>query len=262
MTALLQVFVVACALSACSSAYSPATLPGAVSARQSNRDGSLQVLVPAGEFIMGSTDSALPADEKPAHTVYLNAFWIDRTEISNAHYAACVNAGVCAPIISPRPDMDVHPYYPVQGIAWPEAVAYCEWVGRRLPTEAEWEKAARGPGRATYPWGDQPPNQNLANFDAKVGDVVPVDSLQAGASPYAALNMAGNVWEWVADWYDESYYAQSPTENPTGPETGTLRGIRGGAWNTGPEAIPAANRFWAFPGRNDFDGFRCAANAE
>jgi formylglycine-generating enzyme required for sulfatase activity len=235
----------------------PAPAVGAT--RVAEVDGMVGVYVPAGDFLMGSgeEDGEAAADEKPQRTVYLDAFWMDRTEVTNAQYGRCVEAGACAALVTPRPDTAEQPDYPVQGVAWEQAVNYCEWAGRRLPTEAEWEKAARGKDGRLYPWGNSSPAAHLLNFDFSRGDVVDVGAYPEGAGPYGVLDMAGNVWEWVADWYGEDYYAEAPAENPPGPEEGTLRVIRGGAWNTAGRAVRAANRFWAAPYRNDFDGFRC-----
>jgi formylglycine-generating enzyme required for sulfatase activity len=222
----------------------------------------VMIFIPAGEFIMGSSEADAEADddEKPQHRVYLEAYWIDQTEVTNAMYTGCVAAGVCRPIVTPRPDMADWPNYPAQGVIWSQAQAYCQWVGRRLPTEAEWEKAARGTDGRLYPWGEAPSDASRANFDFLVGDVTEVGSYPDGASPYGVLDMAGNVWEWVADWYDEAYYQEAPYENPPGPSFGLTRVIRGGAWNVTGRGLRGATRFWAFPDRNDFDGFRCAAD--
>lgn len=154
------------------------------------------------------------------------------------------------------------PNQPVQGLAWTQANVYCQWVDRRLPTEAEWEKAARGTDARIYPWGNELLNEPTANYDFLFNQFMDVGSFQAGASPYGLFDMAGNVWEWTADWYDENYYAISPYENPTGPESGNIKVIRSGAWNTILRAIRVTNRHWAFPSRDDIVGFRCARSVE
>jgi serine/threonine-protein kinase len=226
----------------------------------SGQDEMVMNFVPAGEFMMGSSDADVDAeqDEKPQHAVYLAAYWMDRTEVTNALYARCVTAEVCTPVISLRSDAGQLPDYPVQGVTWTQSSDYCQWVGRRLPTEAEWEKAARGVDGRIYPWGNTPPDPIRANFDSLTGDAVAAHSYLEGASPYGILQMAGNVWEWSADWYTEDYYEKASYENPQGAPSGIMRVLRGGAWNTTARALRVANRFWAFPQRNDFDGFRCA----
>lgn len=222
-----------------------------------------QVYVGAGPFLMGSTndDPHAKPDEFPQHHVELDSFWIDMTEVTNAQYAVCVEQEACvAPLHSRhfgRPELADHP---VIGVTWYEAQDYCEWAGRRLPTEAEWEKAARGVDGRIFPWGNDPPTPERAAFDLKDG-TRPVGSYPEGASPYGALDMAGNAWEWVADTYDPDYYSVSPEVNPTGPPVSVNnRGVRGGAWNTAPFTVRAANRFWSFPRRDYFDGFRCASS--
>jgi formylglycine-generating enzyme required for sulfatase activity len=206
-------------------------------------DGAKMVCVPAGEFLMGSTEAEIAAaiaecsgplckkfsNEAPQHTVILDAYWIDQTEVTNAQYLACVSAGVCgwtrrySDVAQDKPDL------PVAGVTGENARTYAAWVGGRLPTEAEWEKAARGTDGRIYPWGNNPPDCSLANIaDCQTG-LVAVGSYPAGASPYGALDMAGNVWEWVADWYAEDYYVSSPERNPQGPETGADGILRGGA---------------------------------
>jgi formylglycine-generating enzyme required for sulfatase activity len=224
-------------------------------------DNATLVFIPAGEFLMGSKDSDADADpdEKPQHTVYLDAFWIDRTEVSNDMYRRCVQAGGCtSPAHSRRYGPAEYGDHPALGISWNQAVAYCTWAGRRLPSEAEWEKAARGTDGRLYPWGEEAPDPSRLNFDHLIDDTSPVGSHPAGASPYGALDMAGNVWEWVADGYDENYYAESPDKNPRGGNSVNRRVLRGGSWNTQAHNVRVSNRFWGFPGRNDTDGFRCA----
>ena len=224
-------------------------------------DGDM-VFVPAGEFTMGSPDGQGNNDEHPQHTVYLNAFSIDKTEVTAAQYQRCVEAGACS---APATGGDCtygaagKSEHPVNCVDWDQAVAFCRWAGKRLPAEAEWEKAARGTDGRVYPWGDQAPNSTLANFNFNVGSTTSVGQYPAGASPYGALDMAGNVWEWVADWYDESYYSQSPSENPQGPASGDLRVLRGGSWNFVTSYARVAYRGGFAPDfRLDNFGFRCA----
>jgi formylglycine-generating enzyme required for sulfatase activity len=228
---------------------------------------TVMVYVPAGTFTMGSDDSDPDAteDEKPQHTVYLDAFWIDRTEVTNAQYRRCVDDGACR---SPsKTSSDTHDSYygaskfddyPVIWVDWEQANAYCTWAGKRLPTEAEWEKAARGTDRRIYPWGEGI-DCNHANYGGCAGDTAQVASYPQGASPYGVLDMAGNVWEWVADWYAEDYYANSPDRNPQGPGSGERRVLRGGSWLGDERVVRAALRSSGGPSlaRGDL-GFRCA----
>jgi eukaryotic-like serine/threonine-protein kinase len=234
-------------------------------------DGMTLVYVPAGEFQMGSpaSDGTAGADEKPIHTVYLDAYWIDQTEVTNAMYAKCVAARVCNPprntSTSTRSDYygsSEFANYPVVYVYWPDAQAYCAWAGRKLPSEAEWEKAARGTDGRIYPWGDEPPNSDLLNYHWNLGDTTQVGSYPAGASPYGALDMAGNVWEWVYDWYGKDYYTASPHDNPGGPLSGNHHVIRGGSWSSIAWNLRSAMRYWIDPkGRTYVDyGFRCALN--
>ena len=230
-------------------------------------DGMILVYVPAGSFLMGSTGYF--GDEQPQHSVTLDAFWIDRTEVTNAMYAQCVQAGNCkrprrntSNVVDFYYGNDQYAGYPVIYVTWDDAQAYCQWAGRRLPTEAEWEKAARGTDGSIYPWGNNPPDETLANYGYKLHDVSAVDAYPAGASPYGALDMAGNVMEWVADWYSPDYYAQSPQAGPTGPDTGDGRGLRGGSWIYQPDGIRTAIRYSQPPDFFHFDiGFRCVVNA-
>ena len=230
------------------------------------------VFVPEGKFFMGSDNKQ--ADEFPQHLVYLNAYWIDKMEVTNANYAACVAAGKCQapskPSSATRPSYYGNPEFnnfPVIYVSWYDAEAYCKWVGRRLPTEAEWEKAARGTEAGLFPWGNADQNRDFANYKGE--DTTAVGLYPLGASPYGALDMAGNVWEWVADYYKDTYYdLLQPSSNPKGPENGSVRVLRGGGWSYRPEvSIYSANRFWGDPfkdingtrGTNDV-GFRCAGD--
>jgi formylglycine-generating enzyme required for sulfatase activity len=230
---------------------------------------SVMVLIPAGTFQMGC-DEANPSElcqtnEKPLHTVYLDAYHMDKTEVTNAQYERCVTAGGCAPSQSSASMAD----HPVTGVDWHQADAYCAWAGKRLPTEAEWEKVARGgSGTRMYPWGNQAPDCSLANFwtgglpSVCVGGTSAVGSHPGGASPYGVLDMAGNVFEWVADWYSSTYYTTSPASNPTGPSSGTRKVWRGGSWNFGSTDLRVASRDHG--GLTQWHvglGFRCATGA-
>jgi formylglycine-generating enzyme required for sulfatase activity len=204
-------------------------------------DGAELVYVPAGEFLMGN-ESGDP-DESPEHEVYLSAYWIYKYEVTNAQYRLCIQAGECTGDIENYPANN----YPVSNAIWLHAENYCEWAGGRVPTEAEWEKAARGDeGRYPYPWGDGI-NCNLANFEKCEEGVAQVGSYLEGASPYGVLDMAGNVWEWVADYYNDRYYSKSPITNPMGPESGNERIIRGGSWVSDIQFLRVSNRVSQFP---------------
>lgn len=226
--------------------------------------GAEMVLVTEGKFTMGS-DKGQP-DEQPVHDVYLDAFYIDKFEVTNQLFKACVDEGQCDPprqnyffVQSPSKIYFGNPQYdnyPVVYVDWNMARAYCEWRGARLPTEAEWEKAARGTEGNIYAWGKdldcQKANyQNCVNYTSEVG------SYRAGVSPYGAYDMTGNVWEWVADWYSDNYYSKSSPQNPPGPISGQSRVLRGGAWPR--FDITTYHRSKFAPTYNTFDiGFRCA----
>jgi len=228
-------------------------------------DGMVQVYVPEGEFVMGKPGT--PDFDSPDHRVHLEAFWIDRVEVSNAMYAACVDAGACS-----HPFLEENPYYgrwvyrnlPVVFVNWSQATEYCEWAGRRLPTEAEWEKAARGTDERPYPWGKALPTPRLANYaESLIGEPVSVYRYPSGASPYGALNMAGNVREWLADWFDKRYYLETPRDNPTGPETGIERSMRSGAYDADANEIYTTSRYKHEPQSAGLSrGFRCAESAK
>jgi formylglycine-generating enzyme required for sulfatase activity len=233
-------------------------------------DGMVQDYVEAGTFLMGSldSDSTATSDEKPQHAINLNAYWIDQTEVTNAMYAKCVQAGICQLPLSIKSRTHdsyygdvIYTEFPVIWVNWDDAKAYCQWAGRRLPTEAEWEKAARGTDDRVYPWGNLSPTCALGNFGLKdgncVGDTSKVGSYPRGVSPYGALDMVGNVWEFVSDWYDESYYSTSPSQNPLGPDSGSAHVIRGGSWYFDTPRVSAVNRAWYVGPGGDNLGFRC-----
>ena len=258
----------------------------------SPKDGMKLMFVPAGTFQMGLTEAQYQAGitvcmnlgnsqsdcqtiigpEKPAHTVYLDAFWIDQTEVTNAFYTMCVHKGQCKFPVSTASSTHLDYYgssqyedYPVINVDWTQADAYCKWAGRGLPSEAEWEKAARGTDGRTYPWGEGIDCQK-SNYWRKVGgcvgDTSKVGSYLEGVSPYGALDMAGNTWEWVADWYDGSYYGNSPDHNPSGPSTGQYRIIRGGSWWNYEDSVSSTFRNPYLPSYSHLNlGFRCAMSA-
>lgn len=246
-----------------------------VDIRRRLKDGKLMVFVPAGDFLMGSSEADPNADEdeKPRHLVYLCSYWIDRTEVTTAEYRRCVEAGRCSPggLVSATFIADD---LPVVGVNWQQASSYCTWVGARLPTEAEWEKAARGIDGRIYPWGGDFDGSRLNYCDANCvadwrdfdGDdgyryTAPVGSFPTGVSPFGALDMSGNVWEWTADWYEADWYHRSPYKNPTGPQSGVQRVIRGGSWLYPAESVRVARRHRDVPtSRYDNIGFRCVVS--
>ncbi len=221
-------------------------------------DGSIIVAVPAGEFIMGHG-----SDDNPEHIVYLDDFWIYRAPVTNQQYTFCVESGACEP-----PDLNLNESYddplrandPVTGVNWEQGAEYCEFVHARYPTEAEWEKTARGPDGNIYPWGDSAPSCDLLNAADCVRQTTDVTTYPQGASYYEVLDMAGNVFEWVADWYSPIYYGESPAENPLGPETGERRSVRSSGFSTAFFQTELARRLNSKPidARNDL-GFRCVA---
>ena len=233
-------------------------------------DGMVMVYVPAGEFEMGSIGG--DDDEQPVHTVALDGFWIDRTEVTKAQYEQCVAAGACTPCYGDSAYDD----YPAIYVTWYQAETYCGWAGGRLPTEAEWEYAARGPEARVFPWGDEFDGTRLNFCDANCerdwadetvddgyAETAPVGSYPAGASWCGAQDMAGNVWEWVADSYASDYYGRSPSQNPTGPSSWEYRGLRGGSWGFDPYYVRGANRDCFVPSNTyGHIGLRCAMSSE
>ncbi len=227
--------------------------------------GVSMILVSAGEFLMGSND--YNQDEKPLHTVSLSAFYIDKYETTISLYKDCVNAGVCkyekdcgGAICGDYSDNQKN--YPLNAVEWDQAKVFCEWRGARLPTEAEWEKAARGTDGRTYPWGEEI-NFGVANINNVIGDVTEVGSYPLDISPYGVYDMAGNVREWVMDWYDENYYAISPLINPLGPQSGGGHVLRGGAFDSWGVRSRASCRDSCGQETYIFGtvGFRCAKGA-
>jgi formylglycine-generating enzyme required for sulfatase activity len=249
------------------------------------------VTVPAGEFQMGCDDSNpnenCYSDEQPLHTVYLDAYAIDKYEVTNAQYAEFLNAegnqeeGGYTWLDADDLDVRIHESggvwqadagyedHPVIEVTWYGARAYCQWQGKRLPTEAEWEKAARGSSDTRmYPWGNEDPDCSRLNYHDStegscVGDTTPVGSYPSGASPYGALDMAGNVWEWVNDWYDSDYYDTSPYSNPSGPDSGDYRVLRGGGWYYLWLYVRVAARYGGYYPylSGNYLGFRCVGVA-
>jgi formylglycine-generating enzyme required for sulfatase activity len=220
--------------------------------------GSQAVVVPAGTFGMGCADSqgCLP-DELPYHQLMISAFEIERTEVTQAAYQQCIAAGACtAPQANFDPAMTAH--QPVRDVSWLQAQAYCAWRGMRLPTEAEWEKAARGDDARNFPWGSGSPDCACANFAGCGGAPLDVGVRECGAGPYGTLDSAGNLSEWVADWYAANYYSASPVIDPQGPTDGSMRVARGGSYLSESGALRVTRRVVGEPNTAyDAYGFRC-----
>jgi len=239
----------------------PTSLPTEIT----DAEGVSMVLVPAGEFTMGSERYT---NEKPLHLVYLSAFYMDVYEVTNAAYKVCVDANVCTPPQSTNSLARFTYYgnkefddYPVIRVDWDQAKTYCEWRQASLPTEAQWEKSSRGIDGRTFPWGEviSCSYTNYLGCNKVDNDTLPVGSFEAGKSPYGIYNLAGNVWEWVSDWYLEDYYQTSPYIDPLGPESGVEKILRGGGYSTLGAYMRSYYRGAISPTefRNDI-GFRCA----
>ena len=235
-------------------------------------DAVPMVTIPAGAFLMGNPESKGRADEWPQRSVHLDEFAIDQVEVTNERYMAFVkstghrnppNPYGTGPLLSPKGIEQL----PVVQTTWYDAKAYCSWAKKRLPTEAEWEKAARGTDGRLYPWGNEPATGKRANFDrewAEEKTLYPVGSLPGGDSPYGVKDMAGNAREWVSDWYDTEYYQHALDQNPQGPDKkGVVRSIRGGSWHS-PEAdiTTSARGRGGFALQTHGTGFRCARSLE
>jgi formylglycine-generating enzyme required for sulfatase activity len=273
--------------------------PGIGSTITSNKGNMTMVFVPAGEFTMGSENGA--SDEKPVHQVYLDAFWIDQTEVTNAMFAKFiddtgyetdaekkgksyvyqggswieVNGANWLHPSGPNSDISGRERHPAIHVSWNDAVEYCEWRDDRLPTEAEWEKAARGTDERTYPWGNEfdgtklnfcDKNCTLGKVDKNIDDgyidTAPVGSYENGKSPYSLYDMAGNIWEWVSNWYDVYLYPGGD-KNASSNFGKTHRVLRGGSWGNSENNVRSANRGWFTPTfTSNFIGFRCVRSAE
>lgn len=254
------------------------TLP--IETLTTDKDAAVMVFVPAGEFLMGTSDADIEQykvlfplrnisrfdNERPQRTVFVDAFYIDRTEVTNRQYKRFLaETGY-----EPKHYLDYLPYnalgLPAAVLEWEDAVAYAEWAGKRLPTEAEWEKAARGTDGRFWPWGNEWDATKLSGNDGtglKDGykQTAPVAQFPQGASPWGALDMAGNLWEWVSDWYDADYYRKNPSNvNPQGPETGDGHVLKGGGWAENLDFTRCASRLGGNPG-SLLRGFRCAMDA-
>jgi formylglycine-generating enzyme required for sulfatase activity len=245
-------------------------------------DGMIRIA--AGEFRMGAASGSGLPDEQPERLVLLDAFFIDRHEVTNEAYLLFVsgtghrmpeNVNPASTLWKDRTPIPGIERHPVVNVSWTDASAYCRWAGKRLPTEAEWEKAARGTDQRIYPWGNDAPSPQRANYGKTTWNnhaaLVPVGQLEDGKSPYGIYDLAGNVWEWVSDWYDPdyytTYYTTSPVRNPAGPETGKYKVLRGGSWDLAPENLRSAHRDFNVSSTADYDspayrnfnsGFRCA----
>jgi formylglycine-generating enzyme required for sulfatase activity len=232
-------------------------------------DGAEMVLVPAGPFLMGSPPGEGDQDETPQRGVFVDAFWIDLYEATFAQYAK-FSAATRAPrpvipVLQDDPAKLMASEQPVVAASWAQARDYCRWLGKRLPTEAEWEKAARGERGVKWSWGNAygPGLANLQGEEDGYQYTAPPGAFPQGRSAYGVYDMAGNVAEWVADWYDPKYYLGAPFEFPTGPDSGKHRVFRGGSWNDTPSDVRTAKRFTAAPHQTSaVIGFRCAKDVD
>lgn len=275
MRKILFVFIALVLLTGCAKT---ATEAPAVVTEETAAEIAGMIYIPSGEFQMGcdpehNAGFSCVADVLPLHPVNLDGYYIDQFEVTTEQYSECVAAGACEAPSNPFSETQESYYgnaefadFPVVYVRWQDANNYCTWAGKRLPTEAEWEKAARGTTPTTYAWGDEELSCSLGNvYDnstagACVGDTSKVGSYPEGASVYGVMDMTGNVWEWVNDWYTETYYKDSPSDNPGGPEGDTNRVLRGGSWAAQPVVQLVASRsFDPYFNSSSDVGFRCAA---
>lgn len=256
----------------------PGPVAGAELAKAATgKDGAPMVLIPAGEFLMGTSISLRDGgrDEYPERRIFLDAFYMDTYEVTSGRYLEFIKATGHRLPEHPRDKTltlwkgatvpDAFKDHPVVNVDWFDAAAYCAWAGRRLPTETEWERAARGTSGRRFPWGNTEPTRTLANYLNQWRNgagLEPVGSHPQGASQEGVQDLQGNVWEWVADWYDLHSYAKGPTRNPKGPAEGTLKVVRGSGWESEAPLLRSAHRLSSDPmNRNHSLGFRCAADA-
>ena len=259
-------------------------LNGCVSLISHGKDN--MVLIPEGVFTMGykinNKNEWGDTDEEPVHKVFLKSYYIDRLEVSASQFSNFLNlnlkkaslyfqtgSGVTIKkvgrLYSPRAGLN---NYPANRVSWYGADAYCRWVNKRLPTEAEWEKSARGIDGRIFPWGDEFPTNDRVTFRRKFNKIgfkvlEMVDSMPNGRSPYGVHHMAGNAWEWVSDWYEDIYYEKSPFENPKGPDSGVSKVLRGGNWYYKAYYMRTTYRFNEKPGVfKNWQGFRCAKDLD
>lgn len=247
-----------------------------VPAPPKGKDRAPMVEIPAGSFPMGVPpgDRDGGRDEYPRHEVLLDTFLIDQFEVTNGRYSEFVkNTNHRVPQNPTNPTRNLWQgntiseslaERPVINVDWFDADAYCRWAGKRLPTEAEWEKAAKGTSDRRFPWGNVEPTAKHLNYNQRwIGEktLMPVGSYEAGKSPYGVYDVVGNVWEWVNDWYDARYYERSPSKNPKGPQEGTKKVIRGAGWQNETPTVRIFTRVESDPMmRNESTGFRCAAD--
>ncbi|MBI1924842.1 SUMF1/EgtB/PvdO family nonheme iron enzyme [Candidatus Poribacteria bacterium] len=253
--------------------------PNQVTESTNPTDGAVMVYIPEGEFLMGTSDEQFNVlfnqfsngkyswsdweflwfdGDKPQHRVYLDGYWIYKHEVTVAQYRKfCQETGRQMP---PAPSWGWQDNHPIVNVTWDDAVAYCQWAGVQLPTEAQWEKAARGTDGRIWPWGNGWDSRNCNSNVSGIEKTTPVGSYPLGASPYGLMDMAGNVWEWCADWYDKNYYRKSPPRNPQGPANGTDRVVRGGSCYHYLLNVRVAHRDLHFPDYwNHNGGFRCSS---